>query len=214
MTTKVCCISDTHTYHHALDIPVCDLVIHAGDFSSTGLYSEVEDFMIWFNEVPAKYKICIAGNHERTYEEPFFRNHIVNMFPDIIYLHSEGIEIEGLNIYGECHSPEFMNWAFNLPRGGPELKAKWDAVPNNTDILISHTMPKNILDFVPYTNSNEGCELLAERVKQLPNLKLFVGGHLHYENHQLIVQNDVIYVNASVVNEQYQVVGNPILLEI
>lgn len=33
--------------------------------------------------------------------------------------------------------PEFGGWAFNLPRGTPCLE-KWNNIPDDTDILITH----------------------------------------------------------------------------
>ena len=45
---------------------------------------------------------------------------------------------DNVRIYGSPWQPEFYNWAFNLPRNGEEMKARWDAIPDNTDILITH----------------------------------------------------------------------------
>lgn len=38
---KICCISDSHSQHNQLEIPNCDLLIHAGDFSGYGRYEDV-----------------------------------------------------------------------------------------------------------------------------------------------------------------------------
>ena len=37
---------------------------------------------------------------------------------------------------------KFHDWAFNLPRGGKELREKWDMIPDDTQILVTHGPPK------------------------------------------------------------------------
>jgi hypothetical protein len=59
---------------------------------------------------------------------------------------------DNIRIYGSPWQPEFYNWAFNLPRNGEALKAKWDAIPENTDILITHGSNKKIKKFINYRN--------------------------------------------------------------
>lgn len=56
------------------------------------------------------------------------------------YLQDTSITIEGLKIYGTPWQPEFSGWAFNLPRGEACLQ-KWNNIPADTDILVSHTPP-------------------------------------------------------------------------
>lgn len=41
---------------------------------------------------------------------------------------------------GTPWQPEFCKWAFNVPRGAACLE-KWNQIPANVDILISHTPP-------------------------------------------------------------------------
>ena len=39
-----------------------------------------------------------------------------------------------------CRQPEFFGWGFNLTRGGPLLE-KWNMIPDDTDVLITHGPP-------------------------------------------------------------------------
>ena len=39
-----------------------------------------------------------------------------------------------------CRQPEFYGWGFNLARGGPLLE-KWNMIPDDTDVLITHGPP-------------------------------------------------------------------------
>ena len=66
---KITLISDTHAKHDRIteDLPGGDILIHAGDFMTSG-YSpyEAEQFFNWFNAINTyETKIFIAGNHDR-----------------------------------------------------------------------------------------------------------------------------------------------------
>ncbi len=113
-----------------------------------------------------------------------------------------------VRIYGSPWQPEFFNWAYNLPRNGEELKAKWDAIPDNTDILVTHGPAWGFLDDVEGRRGDHlGCELLAERIKAIKP-KIHVCGHIHsgyghyYDGH-------THYFNASVLNERYNYAHEP-----
>ena len=70
---KICCISDTHTYHRDLVIPKCDVLIHAGDLSWKGEEEHLRDFNEWVKELKEEEIIgevvVIGGNHDLTLED-------------------------------------------------------------------------------------------------------------------------------------------------
>ena len=81
-----------------------------------------------------------------------------------------------IEVYGAPWQPEFNNWAFNLPPG-PELKAKWDMIPDTTDVLITHGPPYSILDRL-LEGDLTGCQQLRDAVARVrPRLHIF--GHIH-----------------------------------
>lgn len=58
------CVSDTHskTQFMATPLPAGDVLIHAGDFSSTGKPNEIEKFSEWLGSLHQyKHKVVIAG---------------------------------------------------------------------------------------------------------------------------------------------------------
>ena len=61
---KLVLISDTHGFHNGMTLPKGDILIHAGDVTGRGLYSQVADFIGWFAAQPHKYKVMVAGNHD------------------------------------------------------------------------------------------------------------------------------------------------------
>lgn len=61
---RLVCISDTHMAHEGVYIPDGEVLIHAGDATSTGTTDEVTKFLDWFVSQPHGHKILIAGNHD------------------------------------------------------------------------------------------------------------------------------------------------------
>lgn len=218
---KVTLISDTHAKHNMVgkDLPGGDLLIHAGDFMTSG-YSPMEAIMFfkWLDEIKNyDTKVFIAGNHDRwMQDEPQDAKGMLTGYKTIDYLEDERMELwfseeqdHQISIYGSPWQPEFYNWAYNLPRAGEELKAKWDAIPADVDILITHGPAQTYLDTsgAPYNTPLLGCELLKERV-ELIRPKIHVCGHIHggyghyYNGH-------THFFNASMLNERYEYAHEP-----
>ncbi|MEM9986004.1 MAG: metallophosphoesterase, partial [Bacteroidota bacterium] len=96
---RIVCISDTHGFHHHLQLPQGDILIHAGDFSKQGKPEEIHAFLTWFDEQAFEYKIFIAGNHDFLAETDPTR--FREMIPSgLIYLENNGIELEGHYFWG------------------------------------------------------------------------------------------------------------------
>lgn len=204
---KITFISDTHGKHRELKIPQTDLLIHAGDFSKTGTIPQIQDFMQWLSTLDIEHKVIIAGNHDFLAErEPnLFRPLIPR---DCIYLEDSGVTIEGIHIWGSPITPWFFDWAFNRQRG-EEIRQYWDKIPDNTDILITHGPPQSILDRTA-RGALAGCQDLLETVKKVQP-KIHVFGHIHEAAGQEI-QDDILFINASMLNLSYDLIHQPIEL--
>lgn len=61
---RIISISDTHGLHNDLEIPNGDVLVHAGDMTSHGRLTQIEDFNKWIGSFPHKHKIAISGNHD------------------------------------------------------------------------------------------------------------------------------------------------------
>lgn len=213
---KITFISDTHNNHKKVtnDLPGGDLIIHAGDISSMGFDYEIEDFCKWYNDLDNyTYKIFIGGNHDWGFQiRSELTREIVKKYPNIIYLEDEEFILEnGTKVYGSPWQPTFYNWAFNLPRNSQELEDVWKKIPNNTDILITHGPPYDILDRVPYSGEQVGCEKLLARIHKVKP-KLHVFGHIH-PGYGYQFNKGIHCINASVLNDRYQYSNKPINLE-
>jgi len=215
-------ISDTHTKHRYCedDLPGGDLLIHAGDIMNSGYdENDVWEFLDWFDK-QEKYKghVFIAGNHDRYFEnKPDGTKNILREYPYITYLQDNSLlytneeNNDACSIYGSPWQPTFHNWAFNLPRNGEELLNKWNDIPEDIDILITHGPPWGHLDVTPYGNLNVGCEVLRERIEVIKP-KIHVFGHVH-SGYGYKFHNGTHFVNASVLNERYNYKNKPITID-
>lgn len=180
MIERICALSDTHTYHRRLNLPPCDLLIFAGDCMGSGYeLAELTDFLDWFNEASARYKIMVAGNHDRFVENhpKIFRQLLHARYPEIIYLEDEGIALEGWRLWGTPHTKEFHHWAFN--RTPAQQEALFGKIPEDTDILITHGPAKGVLDQVVKGVALGEEPLTAVITQRLLRLKFHFFGHIH-----------------------------------
>lgn len=174
----------THGYHNLLKTPDdIDMVIHSGDCSNPrdpyNNEPEVRGFIDWYKELPIKHKIYVAGNHDSSIEKGLVTK---KDFADngIIYLENDYTVIGGIKIFGSPYTPNFGNWSFMKERH--KLERLWrDAIPDNTDILVTHGPPKGILDKSENRDHQLECcgdKSLLNRILEVnPSYHLF--GHIH-----------------------------------
>lgn len=224
-------LSDTHTFHNKLIIPKCDVILCAGDIGGRTNLKELNDFLIWFEKQPANKRIFCAGNHDiildkkmgrkakdgsiqRIIDEQAYNDalSLIKNF-DVVYLENSSYVYNGIKFYGSPISPSFYReyWAFNADRGG-EINEYWKKIDEDTDVLFTHGPCYGILDKVKYDKKHVGCKDLLNRIKEL-NIICHVSGHIH-EGYGYEEYDGVHYFNASVLNEEYQVVNKPILVKI
>jgi Icc-related predicted phosphoesterase len=211
---RIVAISDTHSRHQQFgELPAGDILIHAGDATVRGDLQEVVEFNRWLGTLPHKHKIFVAGNHDFLFERA--PQLACSLMSNAIYLLDSFRIIEGLKIYGSPWQPRFFDWAFNLDRGR-EIRRKWERIPDDTDILITHGPPHGILDGVidRWTGTIEavGCEELLPVVQRIkPRVHIF--GHIHAGYGQ-VEQDGVQFINASSCNEAYKIVHPPIVIDL
>ena len=201
------CLSDTHNLHDQIEVPDGDVLIHAGDFTGRGYEQEVASFGRFLSQLPHRDKVVIAGNHDFLFEKQ--PELALDLLGGVTYLQDSGAEIAGLRLWGAPWQPWFKNWAFNLHRGDP-IAAKWNMIPDDTDILITHGPAYGILDRT-FDGSVVGCEDLGLAIERVQPL-LHICGHIH-EGHGLVEKDGVLFVNASICNIRYRPANAPIVLD-
>lgn len=187
---RVACISDTHHCHDGLEIPPCDILIHAGDILQfTRLHSQalegLKEFLDWFSQQQARHKILIGGNHDLVMDVKITKStrgvDLIAKYRNITYLNNSGttLSLHGkkLKVWGIPETD--IGMAFNGLT--PDLIA---AIPDDVDILVTHSPPTGLsgegakLDQVPNGVRSVGNRVLYERVRDIvPTLHVF--GHVH-----------------------------------
>jgi len=219
---RLIAISDTHCRIRKVKIPDGDLLVHSGDLTFRGDIQEISQELRALGAVAKKFKhgcIFISGNHDWLGERNPSLMKQMAIDEGLIYLDHSSIQIEGINIFGSAYTPEFCNWAYNVPRG-PALAQKWAQIPDDTNILVTHGPPMEIMDIVnrydPFNGwsiEHVGCEDLSNRIKELKDLKLHLFGHIHGSYGQIKI-GDITYINASICTEEYKPFNAPISFEL
>lgn len=230
------------TSHIRFDVPDGDIFIHAGDFTKCGQLEEIVEFNQWLGRLPHKYKIVIAGNHELSFDNNFSyplsprpgKDRAANEIPTLgfprdniaqaaglanakdhltncMYLEDSGAVLYDIKFYGTPWQPEFHKWAFNLPRGKSCLQ-KWDLIPEDTDILITHTPPVGHGDLC-CSGVRAGCVELLTTVQKRVKPKYHVFGHIH-EGYGITSDGKTIFINASTCDILYVPRNPPIVFDI
>ena len=140
----------------------------------------------------------------------------------ITYLQDRAVEIEGYKIYGSAWTPEFCGWAFNYELDWqrpfyrseclnvPKADEIWSQIPDDTDILVTHGPPRDVMDRNPnnYGDNRLGCEFLLKHVlRAKPMYHIF--GHIH-EGHGRKEKHGIKFINAAFCGIPYEKFNRPI----
>ena len=207
---KIVCISDTHGCIQDVSFPEGDVIVHCGDFSNHGTEKELTNQLDFFSNLPYKYKIWIAGNHDlliHSSHGPAFISKYSNN--NIFYLQDSSITINGINFYGTPWTHKFFNWCFMDTEEG--LARHYSRILKDTDILLSHGPPFGILD----RNRDGlpcGSSSLLKRIEEInPEFHLF--GHIHEGYGENYHRSELTtYINCSIVDQW--IIHQPIVIEV
>lgn len=193
--TRFVCISDTHS--GIFRLPPGDVLIHAGDLSSYGALPQLTRTIDWLTSLEHPVKIIVAGNHDLCLDENWARPDY-GFQPELIqraratvrslasaglyYLEHESLHFTAPSgkvwkVYGSPAAPIHLEGAFQYA-SSTEAKAIYQRVPEDTEILITHTPPYRTLDKTR-KRKYVGCPTLSSRLRQLRHCRLHVFGHIH-----------------------------------
>ncbi|KIJ14274.1 hypothetical protein PAXINDRAFT_176827 [Paxillus involutus ATCC 200175] len=229
--TRFVCLSDTHSA--TFEVPDGDVLLHSGDLSNHGSYSELDVTMKWLKELPHPVKIIIAGNHELPLDndggwydsnwhsfaqwlkidkqDPAKIRSLVSETPGIVYLqdqqHTFRIRDGGREwtVYGSPWQPWFFDWAFNYTEDqAQDIVSKIPEV----DILLTHGPPRSIFDRA-IGDRHVGCPALLSHLSKMqkpPLLHCF--GHIHE------ARGALVHVWNSPSSTSEETAGEPLIEEI
>ena len=233
------CISDTHNMHDVLTKEISELyddnsdtlniLIHAGDMTNRGSYSELDNIAKWFVSNNYDYTFLISGNMDgigldsnsqygRTDKNKIDGHKLFNSYSNnknhIYYLENESYYIKeiGLNIYGSPYTLQFVGgFQIYSDKQSDEI---WKKIPENTDILITHGPPYKILDSTSH-GANVGDKILKRHVEQRIKAKYMIFGHVHESFGKYYdATSHVTYANVAQYNYQYRKEVKPFVFDI
>lgn len=164
----------------------------------------------WFSKLEFAVKIVVAGNHDLSLDSNYCLKHesgwnvtptaieaeacrnLMASSPDLVYLQHAYAVVNipeknvALRIFGSPYSPDRgkQNWAFQYNKD--EANAVWQAIPGDTQILITHTPPFGMCDSSAHWQEG-GCHDLKEKLSQIKPA-LHVCGHCH-EGRGAVIMN-------------------------
>lgn len=150
---------------------------------------------------------AVAGNHDELFEQN----------PEMIrsigfhwtYLEDSAATFRGLKLYGSPWQPRFYDWAYNLDE--PELARKWEMIPGDTDVLLLHGPPNGVGDKTDH-QERIGSPSLRRRIEAVrPRLVCYGHNHGGYGRYTL---GRTVCVNAALMDERYEAVNPPVVVEI
>jgi len=218
----ITCISDCHGYYPKLEGG--DLLIVGGDLTASDKEIQYKQFYQWLENQSYKKIVYIGGNHDNYLQKIVMTGLLLH----IEYLCDSGTEFEGLKIWGspwtlrfEGMNPNAMAFTVDTEE---ELAEKWALIPDDVDILVTHSPPYGYFDYI---NGHEGTggipcgsTSLFETIHHIMP-KLHVFGHIHEEGGSMRMFSEwygkkgpLTLVNASHVNELYEPVNKPIRIEL
>ena len=124
-------------------------------------------------------------------------------------------KLYGYKIFGTPFVPPVSDWAFMLKNDA--RKAKFAEIPTETELLVTHSPPLNILDAKPDVPNDSklrhGCGHLREEVLNRVKPLYHLFGHNH-DGYGRTTIDGINFINCATCDEDYQAVNKPIYFEL
>lgn len=223
-------ISDLHGLLLPLsDMPPGDVLCICGDIVPLEVQSDTIEsiawlctkFFPWVESLPYEKVIITWGNHDfigQTLTTDKHGNHrkpkrVLKklMAPaKLVLLEDNEFIYKGYRFYGSPWCPELSDWAFYANHD--DLVKKFDKIPENVDVLITHCAPSQ--DQFGMTTQGWNAmrdfgsnELTDAILKKRPKLAIF--GHIHSGRHARLDLFGTTYANVSIKDENYEYSYSP-----
>ncbi len=206
-----------------------DLLIITGDLTARNIEKQWHEFGMWMDNQKYEKIVFIAGNHDMMIErwdkeqdESGYIGPVSDPNDRIEYLYDSGTEFEGLKIWGspwtkkfEHQNPKAMAFCLDTEE---ELASKFSLIPDDTDIVITHSPSFGELDGIENeydgTMYHAGSHSLLKRINEIKP-KIHVFSHIHEQGSKqvtsILFSGEVIaQINCSYVNEKYEPRNKPI----
>jgi len=206
---RIVTLSDTHTQHHDVKVPEGDVLLFAGDGEfRTAL--DLINFNDWLSTMKHEHIITIAGNHDFFCER--HPNEVKQYLTKAIYLKDDQYVLpNGIAVWGSPMTLMFMDWAFMETEDNLDRYC-WSKIPKNTDILLVHGPAYKHLDIGRPRSGNLGSITLAKKIEEL-RIPYVIHGHIH-GSYGIEKTKHTTYINCSLLDENYDLVNEPIVIDL
>lgn len=233
---KIAVISDLHGYlpiypsEYWNGIEECEILLICGDILPLNIQTNmpkskdwlIVDFKLWASDLPVEKVYIVAGNHDFWFERNSLESHsIFSKYDKVTYLCNEFTDYlstqdsKVYRIFGTPYCKIFGNWAFM--RNNEFLAQKYNEIPENVDIFISHDAPKvsdiGLIKEGNWSGTDAGNPVLAKYILEKKPKYAFCG-HIHSGNHEIQEVEGIKFANTSVVNERYDLFYKPLIIRI
>jgi len=214
---KICAISDLHG-RFIRNIEKSDVLVIAGDINYTmGVEWFGRCFIPYLNGIKDRYGLCILvfGNHDDDiyYDNDKYKKYLP---PWIKVLNNESIIYKGYKFYGSPHCRYIQGFRNTVTE--QSLMHIFSLIPNDTDILVTHSPPYGIGDISKDTLHpldtlmHLGSVSLLEKVREVKPL-IHIFGHIHTGN-RYTRENGVDFYNVSILDDYYDLAFKPTYIEL
>jgi Icc-related predicted phosphoesterase len=184
---KILAISDVHGYlPHSERFAEADILIIGGDISpiqeDDRNLSRMEawfrvQFNPWLDSLSQiTHIVGIGGNHDFVLERFGVNKGGESIDLHLTWLENSAVEIDGLKIYGIPQIPKLQGWAYYAT--DDQLRELYEAVPEETDIVVSHGPPVGHGIDLAQGRNRAGCPAANDMMKRVKP-KAFICGHIH-----------------------------------
>ena len=200
---RLVCFSDTHN-QLPKNIPECgDVLIFAGDYARSRDDCNLPEneamnrfltFADWFSELPHKFKLLVAGNHD---DILIYNYDVLKAYPSIIHMRNSGVDIEGFKFWGYDANQVYYGSALSK-------------IPKVVDVLVSHVPP----EIYGLNSGAVGDHLLGKKLKNIDTLKVVINGHFHSGGGVVKEVDGIRYCNCALSDENYQLCRSPMIIDL
>lgn len=182
-----------------------------------------------------RVKIVTGGNHDFDLDDRF--ENVTNKQQILAYMEQAGITylehepyqlpeaFGGFKLFVSPYAPVHLGGAF-MPRNLARkyglqrmsstiimtmLVAYWENIPQDTEILVTHTPPYGYHDRTS-RGMHVGCKALLHKIEAIrPRVCIF--GHIH-ESHGWSQENGILMINACICDRRYRASQRPVIFDL
>ena len=227
---RIIALSDLHGILPHIKDEGAELMLICGDIVPLSFQSDMElskwwfetKFTEWVNALHVDKVVFICGNHDWLGEwDHEWLSYKFSQHTKATYLHHQQYNYISLQdgkeykIFGTPYCKIFGRWAFM--RENETLEKLYSEISENLDILLTHDAPYGVTDIC-----NQGIASIKGHIGNIPLREALLRsqpmycfhGHLHSSSRDFESLNNTKVCNCSVLDEYYDLVYKPIVIDI